>query len=129
MQKDHRQPSKNAVHLYSDQTNPRGDPAETRTCELTLGSQAALSETLGHRGSADPLYMWLDMVKIPWYEKNRYKQGAHSFNGVLSFSTGRIMLFYYPMLSQKEVVISRSQYTVECCIDSETILSGKPSAL
>ena len=31
----------NAAHLYSDQANPLGDPAETRTCELTLGSQAS----------------------------------------------------------------------------------------
>ena len=31
----------NAAHLYSDQANPLGDPAEIRTCELTLGSQAS----------------------------------------------------------------------------------------
>ena len=29
-----------AEHLYGDQANPLGDPAETRTCKLTLGSQA-----------------------------------------------------------------------------------------
>ena len=30
----------NAAHLYSDQVNTLADPVETRTCELTLGSQA-----------------------------------------------------------------------------------------
>ena len=31
----------NTAHLYSDQANPLEDPAETRTYELTLGSQAS----------------------------------------------------------------------------------------
>ena len=31
----------NIAHLYSDQANPIGEPAETRTCELTLGSRAS----------------------------------------------------------------------------------------
>ena len=37
----------NDVHLYSDQANPLENPSETRTCKLTLVTQASKPLGLG----------------------------------------------------------------------------------